>query len=169
MRTRIGKAVLSALVLAAVAGASYTAGAMQANKPVMTPVGSVKWEPYAPGNPLQVATLWGDRTKGPQYGMLLKIPAGFDSGPHSHTNAYHALGIQGLWSHSNVGDKAMTDLPVGSFVFQPGKTVHTDVCKSKTDCIVFVHQHGPGDFLPAKMPCGERVARATKREANDVS
>src|SRR5688572_11068685 len=85
MKRRILQVLVSAFVLVAVAGVSYTAGAMQSGKAVMTPIGSVKWEPYAPGNPLQVGVLWGDRTKGGEYGMLLKIPAGFDSGPHSHT------------------------------------------------------------------------------------
>jgi hypothetical protein len=152
MKGRIVKAMLSAFVLIAVAGVSYTAGAMQSGKAVMTPIGSVKWEPYAPGNPLQIGMLWGDRTKGGEYGMLLKIPAGFDSGPHSHTADYHALAVQGQWAHSNAGDKQARDLPVGSFVYQPGKTVHTDLCKSKTECIVFIHQHGAGDFIPAKTP-----------------
>ena len=40
------------------------------------------------------------------------------------------------------------DTPVGSYVMQPGKQNHNDVCKSKTDCIIFIHQHAKGDFIP---------------------
>jgi hypothetical protein len=33
---------------------------------------------------------------------------------------------------------------------QPGKAVHNDMCKGTTECIIFVHQHAAGDFIPAK-------------------
>jgi hypothetical protein len=30
--------------------------------------------------------------------------------------------------------------------------MHNDSCKGTTDCIIFVHQHAKGDFIPAKPP-----------------
>ena len=135
------------LVLMLVACGSYAVGVAQ-GKAVNIPAASLKWAPYAPGNPLQVAALWGDRTKG-DYAMLLKMPAGFEAGRHTHTGDYHGLSIQGTWVHTNDGAKPV-ELPPGSYVLQPGKQVHNDVCKGTTDCILFVHQHAAGDFIQAK-------------------
>ena len=150
MKIRARKSLVSALVLVAVAGLSYAAGAAKGKAPVITGASDLKWDPYAPGVPLQVAKLWGDRTKGGEYGMLLKLPPGFEAGSHSHTADYEAVLVQGTWIHSNDGDAAPKELSPGSYVFQPGKQNHNDVCKSKTDCIVFIHQHAKGDFIPAK-------------------
>ena len=87
--TSLGRMFSGTLVLMLVAGGSYAVGVAQ-GKAVNLPAASIKWVPYAPGNPLQVAALWGDRTKG-EYGMLLKMPAGFEAGRHSHTADYHGL------------------------------------------------------------------------------
>jgi len=151
MNIRAKKSLVSALVLAAVAGLSYAAGAAKGKAPVNMSASDLKWDPYAPGVPLQVAKLWGDRTKGGEYGMLLKLPPGFEAGMHSHTADYEAVLVQGTWIHTNDGDtSAPKENTPGSFVFQPGKQNHNDICKSKTDCILFVHQHAKGDFIPAK-------------------
>ena len=42
------------------------------------------WKEMAPGSPLKIVILWGDRTQG-EYAMLLKIPAGFVAPIHAHT------------------------------------------------------------------------------------
>jgi hypothetical protein len=92
-------------------------------------------DPYAPGVPLQVAKLWGDRTKG-AYGMLLKLPAGFEAGFHAHTADYKAVLISGTWVHPDEGKEvaASKELTPGSFVMQPGKVFHNDKCKEGSDC-----------------------------------
>jgi anti-sigma factor ChrR (cupin superfamily) len=144
------KVILGAAVLVTVAGLSYAAGAAKAKQePVRVPAGELHWEPYAPGVPLQVASLWGDRKKGGDYGMLLKFPAGFDSGMHAHTLDYRAVAVQGTWVHTQEGEPGAPELAPGSFVMQPGKQFHSDACKGKQDCIVFIHQHGKGDYIPA--------------------
>ena len=155
------KTVLGAGVLVGVAAVSYTAGAAKAKQAVQTPAPEIKWEPLM-GGPLQMAKLWGDRDKGPEYAMLLKFPAGMDSGMHAHTADYHAVSLQGTWIHTVEGDTAPAkELPPGSYVFQPGKQMHNDVCKAgKIECIVFVHQHGKGDFIPSKKPAEKAAAPA---------
>jgi hypothetical protein len=96
MKARVVRAVLSVIAIVAVAGVSYTVGAMQGAKAVNMPFTSLKWEPAGPGSPLTVAPLWGgDRTKSRDHGFLLKIPAGFEAGGHTHTADYHAVAIQG--------------------------------------------------------------------------
>ena len=149
MRIALARKLWIAMVLVAVAGVAYSAGAIQAGKPTNTPAAALKWEPYGPGSPLQVVPLWGDRTKAGDYAILLKMPANSEAGRHSHTNDYHGVAVQGTWVHTNDGGKA-PDLGPGSVVFQPGKQVHNDVCKGAVDCIVMIHQRGPADFIPAK-------------------
>jgi quercetin dioxygenase-like cupin family protein len=151
MTKTLTKTLLGAMVLIAVAAVSYAAGAAKAKQAVITPAPEIKWEAMGPNMPLQMAKLWGDRDKGPEYGMLLKFPGGADSGMHSHTGDYHAISIQGTWVHTVEGEAGPAkELPAGSYVFQPGKQMHSDVCKGKTDCIIFVHQHAKGDFIPSK-------------------
>ena len=158
----VKKMVFVALVIA-VAGVSYTAGAAKGKEAVMTPLPDIKFEPYAAGVPLQVAKLWGDRTKGGDYAMLLKMPAGFEVGMHAHTLDYYAVNVQGTWVHTVEGDtNPPKELAVGSYVFQPGKQMHNDVCKGKTDCILFIHQHGKGDFIPAKTAAPAKAAAPAK-------
>jgi hypothetical protein len=150
MKTTLKRLGLLALVIA-IAGISYKAGAAKGKEAVILSASEIKWEPYAPGVPLQVAKLWGDRTKAGEYAMLLKFPAGFEAGMHSHTGDYHGVTVQGTWVHTVEGDtSAPKDLGPSSYVFQPGKQVHNDSCKGKTECIIFIHQHGKGDFIPAK-------------------
>ena len=147
-RARHAKQLFVGVLLLAAAGLSVGASGRQA-KPTNTPLLSMRWVPYAPGSPLQIAVLWGDRTKPVQYAMYLKMPAGFEAGRHTHTNDYHAVSIQGRWVHSNEDDRPH-QLTAGGVAFQPGKQVHNDVCRGTTDCIILVTQMGPGDFVPAK-------------------
>jgi hypothetical protein len=154
------KGLGSAVILAAAMGLSYAAGAAKAKKEaVIVSAGELHWEAYAPGTPMQVANLWGDRTKGGDYAVLLKMPAGFEAGMHAHTFDYRAISVQGTWVHTPEGDPAVMELAPGSYVMQPGKQNHNDVCKGKQDCILFIHQHGKGDFIPAKPAAEARPAR----------
>ena len=167
MMSRAKKSLVSALALTAVAGLSYAAGAAKGKMPVTWGLGELKFDPYAPGVPLQVAKLWGDRTKPGEYGMLLKLPAGFEAGFHSHTADYEAVLVQGTWEHINEGDTSPPkELAPGSYVFQPGKQNHNDLCKSKTDCIIFVHQHAKGDFIPAKPAAAKPAEKAADKPAD---
>ena len=159
MKKTLTKMVLGGAVLFAVAVVSYSAGAAKAKQAIQTPAGDMKWESL--GGAMQMAKLWGDRDKGPDYGMLLKFPGGADSGMHAHTGDYHAVSIQGTWVHTVEGDTAPAkELPPGSYVFQPGKQMHDDHCKGKVDCIIFVHQHAKGDFIPSKKPADKAAAPA---------
>lgn len=152
------KRALGVLVLAMVAALSYAAGAAKGKPAVNMPISEMAWSPLMPGAPLNIAKLWGDRDKG-EYAMLLKIPAGFESGMHSHTFDYHAVLVQGTWVHTNEGDANPKELTPGSYVMQPGKQMHNDQCKGTQECIVFVHQHGKGDFIPAKPPAAAKAEK----------
>jgi hypothetical protein len=162
MTNSVKKYALMGLALVAVASLSYAAGAAKGKAPVNMPFSEMKWEPMGPNMP-QIVKLWGDRAKGGEYAMLLKLPAGADAGMHAHTLDYHAVNVQGTWVHTNEGDTSPPkELGVGSYVMQPGKQMHNDQCKGKVDCIIFVHQHGKGDFIPAKAPADKAAAPAEK-------
>jgi anti-sigma factor ChrR (cupin superfamily) len=164
MSKSMRKQILSVLALSAVAGISYAAGAAKAKQAVLTPAADIVWEDLMPGAPLKMAKLWGDRSKG-AYGMLLKLPAGFEAGNHSHSLDYHAVVVQGSWQHTVAGDAAPPkEMGPGSYALQPGKQDHNDICKSKTDCIILIQQDGKGDFIPAKAPKGEKAEKPAEKK-----
>jgi hypothetical protein len=143
------KLVIGLSVLTAVC-AAYAAGAASKKNATLIPAGELKWEDYAPGSPLKIVQLWGDRTKG-EYAMLLKLPAGFEVPLHTHSADYQGITLQGVWVHPVEGDAASEskELPPMSYVDQPGKQVHRDTCKGTTDCVLFIRQAKKGDFIPA--------------------
>jgi hypothetical protein len=144
------KWIAGATLLAAVAMGGYAVGAA-GKASTIQPVTDAKWEPLVPGAPLQAAKLWGDRTQG-AYGMLLKLPAGFEAGLHAHTADYKAVLVSGTWIHTDEGQaiSAGKELTPGSYVLQPGKAMHNDKCKEGADCILFVEQNAKNDFIPPK-------------------
>jgi hypothetical protein len=118
---------------------------------ITVPAADLKWEALVPGSPVKMCVLWGDSKKGP-FGMLLKLPGGFDGGMHTHATDYHAVCVQGTWIHTVEGDSsAPKELTPGSYVMQPAWQFHDDKCKGPEDCIVYIHQLGEADFIrPAK-------------------
>src|SRR5262245_3576366 len=144
------KMVWFGMAMVGVAAISFAAGAAIQKKATMMAAAEMKWEDYAPGSPLKGVSLWGNRAKG-QYGMLLKLPGGTNAGMHKHTGDYHAVNIQGDWWHGDDGGE-MKQLPVGSYVMQPGGAFHNDECRGTGECIVFIHQHKKGDFIPKPAP-----------------
>jgi len=134
------KSLLLGIIMFAAAQFSYGADG------TMTPADQLPWKEFAPGSPLKLVVLWGDRASG-EYAMLLKMPAGFVAPIHAHTGEYHGINLTGTWKHSfDGGDEK--ELPPGSYVLQPGKGMHGDACVGPDDCILFVHQYVKGDFIP---------------------
>ncbi|MBI3561511.1 MAG: DUF4437 domain-containing protein [Gammaproteobacteria bacterium] len=95
---------------------------------------------------LQAAPAFGDLSKG-EHGTFIKMPAGFVSAIHTHTQAYFGVVITGVGVNSAVGDKDIP-LPPGSYWFQPGGKPHVTKCISTTECIFFIHQGDKFDYLP---------------------
>lgn len=102
------------------------------------------WHSEAPGIPVQLAPLWGQRERG-EAGTLLMAPAGFDSGPHSHTADYWALVVQGTWKHWVPSTREGLDLVLepGAHWTQMRTQVHQDACVSKVPCIIFLFNKDP--------------------------
>ncbi len=138
------KSLLLSISLIAAAGLGYAAGG--AKQGSMTSAGEMQWTEASPGSPVKRTILWGDRSKG-EYAQLLRIPAGFVAPIHAHSGDYHGVNLTGTWRHSFDGGE-QRDLPPGSYVFQPGMGMHGDACVGPEDCILFIHQHDKGDFIP---------------------
>jgi hypothetical protein len=143
-RVMTKKQLMLGLCLAVVAGFGYAADSGKTG--TMIPADEMEWKELNPGSPVKMAPLWGDRSVG-EYAMLLKIPAGFVAPIHAHTGDYYGMNVKGNWRHSFDGDEEK-DLPQGSYVFQPGMGWHGDACIGPEDCILFIHQHVKGDFIP---------------------
>ena len=135
--------------LSLVAAVGFGGQASSAADGKMTAADELQWQEVAPGHPVKAVILWGDRSKG-EYAMLLKIPAGFSFPIHAHAGDYHGINLTGNWDHLFDGGEQRS-LPPGSYVFQPAMGMHSDGCSiGPEDCILFIHQHVKGDFIPKK-------------------
>jgi len=115
-----------------------------AQEQVTRTIDDLDWVVGGPG--ISFALLWGDWTKDDEYGMIVKIKAGFAAPRHSHTFDYHGVSIQGNWVHTyNKTDDRV--LAPGGYAFQAGEEDHDDRCEGTQDCLILIHQHGPRDFI----------------------
>jgi quercetin dioxygenase-like cupin family protein len=114
---------------------------------VSIPVTALKYEQAAFG-PLKSAQAYGDRYGG-KHGSFVKLPAGFVSPPHTHTEDYYATVISGVIAS---GLESEPDIPLapGSYWFQKGKERHVTKCLSANECVFFQSQAGKADFLISK-------------------
>lgn len=95
---------------------------------------------------LQVAPAFGDLGHG-AHGTFIKMPAGFVSPVHTHTEDYYGVVISGV-AVNGVPGSTDVPLPVGSYWFQKGGEPHVTKCISPNECILFISQPGKFDFLP---------------------
>ena len=102
------------------------------------------WNKESPAMPVELAPLWGTRTKG-EAGTLLRTPAGFDSGLHSHTADYWAVVVQGTWKHwvPATGEGVGLTLDAGAHWTQVHTQLHQDACVSKIPCVIFLFNKDP--------------------------
>lgn len=111
------------------------------------PVETHQWFPTGIGQ-IEGAVAYGDMNKG-EHGTYLKIPKGFATPIHSHTNGYRGVVLTGTVVNSEVGQP---DIPLqaGSYWFQEGRKKHVTKCVSDTDCMVFLSQRAKFDFIEDK-------------------
>jgi hypothetical protein len=151
--------VASALALTVAAG-SFAAGVAvakgAAKAPEITAFNDLTWTPLMKEGPLPaVAPIEGDGMKGAYFGYL-KLPAGFESPAHIHTNDYWAVLVQGQmahWAAEGGSEKDAKAIGPGGWVHMPAKVAHISKCYPGVDCVMAVVQKGKFDFVPvtAKM------------------
>jgi hypothetical protein len=139
--------VTNKLEIAALVLVFFHVGASRAETPVPNhylPVEKLPWYQEAPGVPVKLAPLWGDRVKG-EAGTLLNAPAGFKSGLHSHTANYWAVVVEGTWEHwvPSTGEGKGIRLTPGAHWTQMHTQPHEDACVSSTPCTIFLFNKAP--------------------------
>lgn len=97
---------------------------------------------------LMAGPAFGDLAHG-QHGTFIKMPAGFVSPVHNHTEDYFAVVISGTGANGLPGS-ADVALPVGSYWFQRGEEAHVTKCISTEDCLFFIVQPGSFDYVPVQ-------------------
>lgn len=118
-----------------------------ASPSVSIPVTEIKYTETGIG-PIKVAPGYGDMTKG-AHSNFVKIPGGFSSPPHIHTENYYAVVVNGVIGNGVEGAQDIP-LPPGSYWFQKGNEKHVTKCLSSTECVFFVTQPGKFDFIMSK-------------------
>ena len=168
---RVMKKIAIATVIGSMVGAAFVAGIAVGKttaQPKFIAAEEVKWDDV--GGP-KLGQLTGDYKKG-AYGALMKIPAGFTSPFHTHSQSYEAIQIQGTSSHwirGEDGTKAKKMTP-GSYWMMPAKVEHVSSCAAGTDCIMYIVQKGKFDFTlakdeAAKMQAGSAAAGSAAKPA----
>jgi hypothetical protein len=150
------KTFLLASAVAGVAAASFATGLAVAKagatKPELMAMSELAWTPLMKEGPLPAgAPIEGDSSKGAYFGYL-KLPAGFESPPHMHTNDYWSVLVQGQmthWAAEGGSEKESKAIGVGGWTHMPGKVAHVSKCYPGADCIMVVMQKGKSDFIPA--------------------
>ncbi|MBB5058173.1 hypothetical protein HDF16_002887 [Granulicella aggregans] len=94
---------------------------------------------------LEAGPAYGDFQNG-RHGTFVRMPAGFKSRVHSHTEDYFAAVVEGIGSNHPAGGEAVP-LPAGSYWFQRGEEAHVTECLSETDCLFFLVQPGKFDYV----------------------
>ena len=142
----------SLTAMAAVFLTALTAGAIAASgrgPSVSTPVTNLKFGPTGVTDgvhgELYAAAAYGDLAHG-AHGTFIKMPAGFVSKVHTHTEDYWGVVISGVGVYEKPGAPDMA-LPVGSYWFQKGGERHVTKCISPNECIFFINQSGKFDYL----------------------
>ncbi len=121
------------------------AHAYAAESSISVPVSEVKFFDTGVG-PLKAAPGFGDLSKG-AHSTFVKLPAGFVSPLHTHTEDYYGVVVTGVVANEVDAVSKDRPLPPGSYWFQKGKAKHVTKCLSANECVVFITQPGKFDYL----------------------
>lgn len=156
----IKKRLLCTGALACLIGGSVALGTAIAKGPAekapeLKLLKDASWTAIMKEGPLPaVSPIEGDGSKGAYMGYL-KLPAAFESPPHSHTHAYWSVVVQGKmthWAAEGGSEKDAKQLGVGDLTYMPAKVPHISKCYPGAECIMVIMQHGKSDFVPTKAP-----------------
>ncbi len=135
---------VSVLVLLVLLGSSLAVYA--ADKDLVMKADSIKWED-GPIKGTHVAKLWGDWTKGGEYGVLVRFDAGLMNSMHMHTQTLRIYVIKGTFVHQSEGGVEEKAGP-GSYVMQVGGGHHISGCAAGADCEFFMMSEDKFDMTP---------------------
>ena len=146
MRSR-SKIMSSAVVLACLPWLVHADPSGQPS--VSTPVTQIHYGPTGVSDgahgELLAGPAYGDLTRGP-HGTFIRMPPGFVSPVHTHTEDYWGVVISGVATNGLPGSKDVP-LPAGSYWFQKGGEAHVTKCLSPNECVFFISQNGKFDYV----------------------
>jgi len=118
------------------------------NSSVSTPVTELEYSPTGISDgvhgELCAAPAYGDLAHGP-HGTFIKMPAGYVSPTHTHTEDYWAVVVLGVMVNKKPNGSDIP-LPAGSYFFQKGGEPHITKCISPNESIFFINQAGKFDY-----------------------
>jgi beta-alanine degradation protein BauB len=97
---------------------------------------------------VKAAAAYGDFSQG-AHGTFLRLPGGFASPAHSHSNDEWGVIVAGVAANGKPGAPDVL-LPVGSYFFQKAGETHITKCVSENECVILLSQPGKYDFIPTK-------------------
>lgn len=145
------KTSLSILIAAAAisASAATAAATPEATPSVSTPVTQLTYGATGVSDgihgELKAAPAYGDLAHG-AHGSFIRMPVGFVSPVHTHTEDYWGVVISGVAVNGVPGSQDV-QLPVGSYWFQKGGEQHVTKCISPNECLFFISQRGRFDYV----------------------
>jgi hypothetical protein len=132
-----------------------------ATAPELLSLKDATWTPLMKEGPLPaLSPIHGDPMKG-AHEAYLKLPAGFESPPHSHSSDYWSVLVQGKmthWAANGGSEKDAKQLGVGDLTHMPAKLEHISKCYPGAECIMVMVQPGKFDFIMAKTAAAEKKA-----------
>lgn len=142
---------LAVTAAAALAAASFTAAAAPDAQPsISMPATKIQFGPTGVKDgktgELLAGPAYGNLGKGP-HGTFVRMPAGFVSTVHKHTGAYWGIVISGVAANGLPG-AADIQLAAGSYWYQRGDEPHVTKCLAAHECLFFISQDTPFDYVP---------------------
>ena len=114
-------------------------------KPVALPATELDYFNLNPA--IRMADAFGALTEG-AHGTFGRFPAEFDSGPHTHTGAYHGIVLKGVMTNPFQGAVNPPEMAAGSYWYVPAGMVHSTLCISSEPCEFFFFADSGFDFKP---------------------
>lgn len=123
--------------------------AVAGNTLKVVPQATLDWQLTPEG--VAFAALDGDRFAG-SYMAMVRLPGGLASPVHSKSAGMYGIVISGKMTHvgaEHPAEKA-TVLQAGGYYRIPAGLPHISSCVSDEECVTFLYQDGPFDFLPVQ-------------------
>jgi uncharacterized RmlC-like cupin family protein len=131
------------------AGSMQLKGNRQGGALILKP-GDVQWADY-PGRPgVKMAVVEGDMSKAAPFMVLVKFPAGYKLGPHTHPGTEHATILSGSirLGYGTKDDGPTELLTAGTILVTPPNTPHFFSVESEV--VEQMHGVGPWGSTPVK-------------------
>jgi len=113
---------------------------------VFKPANDIKYFKPMDGAPIEFGMAYGNTFKS-DHGTFGKFPGKFETPIHTHSQAYHAIVIQGVMTNPMQGQAGKArEMGPGSYWFVPAGKAHSTACVSDAPCNFYMHQQVPFDF-----------------------